>query len=94
MLVMTSAVMNMPIMCDNLHRVQTINDVAINLGVNIPEPIIHKQDRPYRGYSNNISVLLDNADWYIEEALKNYFGVNIAACTFNIDSDSIMKRKE
>ena len=77
MLVMTSAVMNIPIICPHQYSAATIQDKAITLGVNIPKPIVHHQGRSYIG-----SVLLDDANLYIEKALKEYFGSNIAACTF------------
>ena len=88
MLIITSAVMGIPIICPNQYRAATIQDKAITLGVNIPQPIVHHQGRSYIG-----SVLLDDANLYIEKALKEYFGSNIAACTFFIDKKSIMESK-
>lgn len=89
MLVMTSAVMNEPIVCRTRVAAQHIQDVAAELGVNIPKPRVHERGNYYDGV-----VLLDDANFFIQDALENYIGARIDACTFNIDSDSVMKRKE
>lgn len=89
MLVMTSAVMNKPIICRTRSTTQHIQDVATELGVNIPKPRVHE-----RGNYYDDGVLLDDADQFIRDALENYIGTCIDACTFNIDGNSVMKRKE
>lgn len=88
MLIIASAVMNIPIICANQYRGAMIRDQAISLGVIIPEPIIHQQGKSYIG-----SVLLDDANLYVKKALEEYFGSNIVACTFSIDKKSIMESK-
>ena len=88
MLIITSAVMGIPIICPNQCSAATIQDKAITLGVNIPKPIVHRQGRFYIG-----SVLLDDANLYVEKALEEYFGANIAACTFFVDKNSVMESK-
>ena len=47
MLVMTSAVMNEPIVCRTRVAAQNIQDVAAELGVNIPKPRVHGQGNYY-----------------------------------------------
>lgn len=89
MLVMTSAVMNIPIICRTSANAKIIQDIAEKFGVNIPKPRVHE-----RGNYYDDGVLLDDADQFIRDALENYIGARIDACTFNIDSDSVMKRKE
>lgn len=90
-LIMTSAVMNMPIICNEQNRAHYIKEKANKLRVDIPEPIVIGQGRSYKGYSYNGSVLLDDANLYIKDALGQYFGVSIGACTFNINIDSVAK---
>ena len=89
MLIMTSAVMKEPIVCSTRIAAKHIQDVAAELGVNIPKPRVHE-----RGNYYDDGVLLDDANFFIQDALENYIGTRIDACTFNIDSDSVMKRKE
>lgn len=89
MLVRTSAVMNIPIICRTRAGAKIIQDVAAELGVNIPKPRVHE-----RGNRYDDIVLLDDAELFIQDALENYIGTRVAACTFNIDSDSVMKRRE
>ena len=89
MLVITSAVMNIPIICRTRANAKIIQDVAAELGVNIPKPRVHE-----RGNYYDDGVLLDDANFFIQDALENYIDARIYACTFNIDSDSVMKRKE
>ena len=89
MLVMTSAVMNIPIICRTSANAKIIQDIAAELGVNIPKPRVHE-----RGNRDYDMVLLDDAEMFIQDALENYIGTRVTACTFNIDSDSVMKRRE
>lgn len=89
MLVMTSAVMNIPIICRTSANAKIIQDIAEKFGVNIPKPRVHE-----RGNYYDDMVLLDDANLFIQDALENYIGTRVAACTFNIGSDSIMKRRE
>ena len=89
MLVITSAVMNIPIICRTRANAKIIHNVAAELGVNIPKPRVHER-RTYYDHE----LLLDDANFFIQDALENYIGTRIDACTFKIDSDSVMKRKE
>ena len=89
MLVRTSAVMNIPIICRTRAGAKIIQDVAAELGVNIPKPRVHE-----RGNRYDDIVLLDDAELFIQDALENYIGTCVAVCTFNVDSDSVMKRRE
>ena len=45
--------------------------------------------------NNNVLFFEDDGELYlyVEKALKEYFGSNIAACTFFIDKKSIMESK-
>lgn len=86
-LIMTSAVMNMPIICNEQYRAHYIKEKANQLRVDIPEPIVIEQ-----GYSYNGSVLLDDANLYIKDALEQYFGVSIGACTFFVDKNSVYEK--
>lgn len=87
MLIMTSAVMNEPIVCSTYISAKNIQDTATQLGINIPKPRVHKQGNYYDG-----PVLLDDANMFIQEALEKYIGARIDACTFNIYKKSIMER--
>ena len=89
MLVMTSAVMNIPIICRTRANAKIIQNVAAEIGVNIPKPCVYE-----RGNRYDYMVLLDDANMFIQDALENYIDARIYACTFNIDRDSVMKRKE
>lgn len=89
MLVITSAVMNIPIICRTRANAKIIQDVAAELGVNIPKPRVHERENRYDDI-----VLLDDAELFIQDALENYIGTCVAACTFNVGSDSVMKRRE
>ena len=88
-LIMTSAVMKEPIVCSTRIATKHIQDVAAELGVNIPKPRVHE-----RGNYYDDGVLLDDANFFIQDALENYIDARIYACMFHIDSDSVMKRKE
>ena len=91
-LIMTSAVMNMPIICNEQYRAHYIKEKANQLRVDIPEPIVIEQGYSCKGYSYNGSVLLDDANLYIKDALEQYFGVSIGACTFFVDKNSVYEK--
>lgn len=88
-LIMTSAVMNKPIVCRTYSNAEYIKSLATNLGINIPEPRVHKRGNSYRD-----GVLLDDANCFIKDALEEYIGAKIDACTFFVDRNSVYEKIE
>lgn len=80
-LIYTSEITGYPIVAESNQSIEYIKRQARELGANIPNPMTVKEMRSIRGIRFD-RILLDEGFSIIEEALKTYFGVEVAAVTF------------
>lgn len=83
MLINTSAVTGFPIVVNNRIQVAYLLELAKDMGLDIPEPLVAKDLHDRKVIAEN--VLIDEGYSLIETAVKNYLGnANPIAITFSM----------
>lgn len=84
-LIYTSATTGYQIVCQNQNMAEYILNMANDMDCNIKKPMTVAELRrsSYNGY-----VLVDEVTTFLSQALNEYLGASVIACTMSIDCDS------
>ena len=93
MLIYTAHVTGYPIIVWDITRAKIIEHQAYKLGCTVNVFTINQWEHARRGYRVH-DVLIDEAKDFIEAALNNYLGANVAACTATFPMDKIPSPEE
>ena len=86
-LIYTSEATGYPIVVPNYGMKKITEEMAAKMGCNIPEPITvgALRDKSHNGILDPDNVLLDNAEFILKDALKEYLGKNVVCATMSSD---------
>ena len=84
-LIFASEATGYPIIVETEAQARNVKAIAAKLGANIPEPMSVKNYFDTRQGRHIEKILIDESPRIIEDALKRYFGVEIAAATMTLE---------
>lgn len=84
-LIFTSEATGYPIIVETEAQARNVKALATKMEVKIPEPMSVKSYFDTRQGRHIEKILIDESPKIIEDALKRYFGVEIAAVTMSLD---------
>lgn len=86
-LIYTSEATGYPIVVPSCVMKKYTEEMAAKMGCNIPEPITvgELRDISRNGILDPDNVLLDNAEFILKDALKEYLGKNVVCATMSLD---------
>lgn len=86
-LIKLSASNNIPIVTSGKTSVKYIKDLAVQMGVEIPEPYTIAEVRAGRVMGrDHAKILLDNAEPVIEESLEEYLRIPVGALALTVET--------
>lgn len=80
MLLQQSAMTGVPIMTTNYHRIAIYKDLAKQMGLKIPEPILWRNRQEGQGFDRH-QVLIDDGEMFLDYVLVHTSGVRCAGMT-------------
>jgi hypothetical protein len=96
MLINTAHITGYPIVVYDEARARCVIEQAKKMGIMDIEVMTVRGAVEFinKGMKHNKSILIDEAEVIINEALNNYFHADVVACTFSIPYEDIMKKEE